>query len=34
MKQWVETDAQLWRQPPKDMDEIRQLQQPVEEAAK
>ncbi len=30
MKKWVETDAQLWRQPPKDLDEIRALQEPAE----
>ncbi len=34
MKEWVKTDAQLWREPPKDMDEIRELQNPPEEAAK
>ena len=28
MKEWVESDAQLWRAPPKDMDEIRELQKP------
>jgi hypothetical protein len=27
IKEWVKTDAQLWREPPKDMDEIRNLQQ-------
>jgi hypothetical protein len=30
MKKWVETDAQLWRQPPKDLEEIRALQEPAE----
>ena len=34
MKTWVETDAQLWREPPKDLDEIRSLQQPPDEAPK
>lgn len=30
MKEWVKTDAQLWREPPKDLDEIRELQSPAE----
>jgi hypothetical protein len=30
MKKWVETDAQLWREPPKDLAEIRELQKPQE----
>lgn len=30
MKDWVKTDAQLWREPPKDLDEIRELQKPQE----
>ena len=34
MKEWVKTDAQLWREPPKDMEEIKELQKPKEEAAK
>jgi hypothetical protein len=32
IKKWVETDAQLWREPPKDMEEIRELQAPAESA--
>ena len=32
MQEWVESDAQLWREPPEDMDEIRKLQEPAEEA--
>ncbi|MEE4271753.1 MAG: hypothetical protein V2I67_08765 [Thermoanaerobaculales bacterium] len=28
IKEWIETDAKLWREPPEDMDEIRELQQP------
>jgi len=34
MKGWVKSDAQLWSGPPKDMDEIRELQKPKEEATK
>ena len=30
IKAWVKSDAQLWRQPPKDLEEIRALQQPAE----
>jgi hypothetical protein len=30
IREWVKTDAQLWREPPKDLDEIRALQQPGE----
>jgi hypothetical protein len=32
IKEWVESDAQLWREQPKDMDEIRELQAPPQEA--
>jgi len=34
IKAWVESDAQLWREPPVDMDEIRELQTPPETPAK
>jgi hypothetical protein len=30
IREWVKTDAQLWREPPKDMDEIKELQKPEE----
>lgn len=30
LKAWVENEAQLWLKPPKDMDEIRELQKPQE----
>jgi hypothetical protein len=33
MKQWVKAEAQLWREPPRDMDEIRELQKPEEAPA-
>ncbi len=32
IKAWVENEAQLWLQPPKDMDEIRELQKPNDAA--
>jgi hypothetical protein len=31
VQEWVKTDAELWREPPQDLEEIRELQTPAPE---